>query len=77
MALKREDLKDLLQSLGGLEEELERMAQTKSQNLMQSHQRVRAITNEGKVQVKPQLPMDILGVYVLKPGQRNQGSSQA
>jgi superfamily II DNA or RNA helicase len=77
MALKREDLRDLLQSLDGLTEELEGMAQTKSHDLMQSHRRVRAITNEGQVKVKPQLPLDILGVYVLKPGQRNQGSSQA
>ena len=54
-------------SLSDLEGELEAIAQGKSQALEESYRRVRAITKEGKVTVKPQLPMDILGVYWLQP----------
>lgn len=69
-ALKRLDIEDLLNSLGGLEEELDAIAQVRSQGLVQSHRRVRSVTKEGQVRVKPQLPMDILGIFVLQPGQR-------
>lgn len=69
-ALKRLDIEDLLNSLGGLEEELDAIAQIRSQGLVQSHRRVRSMTKEGQVRVKPQLPMDILGIFVLQPGQR-------
>lgn len=69
-ALKQLEIEDLLNSLGGLEEELDAIAQVRSQGLVQSHRRVRSVTKEGQVRVKPQLPMDILGIFVLQPGQR-------
>lgn len=71
-ALKRMEIEELLDSLSSLEEELETIARGRSQALAQSHRRVRKITKEGQVRVKPQLPMDILGAFVLQPGQRRQ-----
>ncbi|MDB9312225.1 helicase-related protein [Spirulina sp. CS-785/01] len=62
---KRMTLDRLLGRLGDLEEELGEIAEMRSRHLAQSHARVRAITQEGKVQVKPHLPMDILGIYYL------------
>ena len=69
-ALKQMELAELIESLNKLEEELEAIAQMRGQALAQSHRRVRSITKEGQVKVKPQLPMDILGIFVLQPGQR-------
>lgn len=71
-ALKRMEMEDLVNSLSSLEEELETIAQMRSQALAQSHRRVRSITKEGQVRVKPQLPMDVLGIFVLQPGQRRE-----
>ena len=70
LALKQMEISDLVGSLSSLEDELEAIAQMRGQALGQSHRRVRSITKEGQVKVKPQLPMDVLGIYVLKPGQR-------
>lgn len=67
-AMKRLEIGELLERVGELQEELELLAQVRSQSLAQSHRRVRAITKEGQIRVKPQLPMDILGIYVLQPG---------
>jgi len=47
--------------MGELEDELRLIAS-------QSHHRVRNITKEGQVKVKPQLLIDILGVYILQSG---------
>ncbi len=68
VALKQLDLADVLASLRDLEEELAAIAQARSQALAQSHRRVRNLTKAGQVRVRPQLPLDMLGVYVLKPG---------
>ncbi len=70
LALKRAEIEELLERVTELEEELALIAQQRSQALSQSHRRVRAITKEGQVRVKPQLPMDFLGLYVLQPGSR-------
>ena len=69
-ALKQMEIAELVSSLSRLEEELEAIAQMRGQALGQSHRRVRSITKEGQVKVKPQLPMDVLGIFVLQPGQR-------
>lgn len=71
-ALKRMEMNDLIRSLDDLEDELTVIAQGHAQALAQSHRRVRSITKEGSVRVKPQLPMDMLGIFVLQPGQRRQ-----
>jgi superfamily II DNA or RNA helicase len=69
-AMKRYEIEELLGRLDNLTDELKQIAQERSHVLTQSHRRVRSITKEGQVKVKPQLPMDVLGVYVLQPGQR-------
>ncbi len=68
---KRVEVGEFLARIGELEEELAGIANRRSHFLLQSHRRVRAITKEGQVKVKPQLPMDILGIYILLPGERN------
>jgi uncharacterized protein with GYD domain len=50
-----------------LEADLNQFAEERAEALKDSHRRVRAITEEGQVKVKPQLPMDVLGVYYLFP----------
>ncbi len=67
LVFKQLQLTNLLERLDELSGELELLAQQRSHALSQSHRRVRAITKEGQVRVKPQLPMDILGVYILQP----------
>jgi superfamily II DNA or RNA helicase len=64
---KRIAIERLLSHLPDLEAPLEQIAGARSQSLLQSHRRVRAMTQEGQVRVKPQLPMDLLGVYLLQP----------
>jgi len=68
LAMKRLEIEELLGRLDGLQEELNDLAQQRANALLQSHRRVRSITKEGQIRVKPQLPMDILGVFVLQPG---------
>jgi hypothetical protein len=65
--MKQIEIQGVLGRLGELQPELEAIAQQQAQALSQSHRRVRSITKEGQIRVKPQLPMDILGVYVLQP----------
>jgi superfamily II DNA or RNA helicase len=64
---KRLEITQFLERIGELEEELRQIAQGRSHALSQSHRRVRSITKEGQVRVKPQLPMDILGILILQP----------
>ncbi|MCC5636271.1 DEAD/DEAH box helicase [Nostoc sp. CHAB 5844] len=66
--IKKDEIEDLLSQITEIESDLELFARERSHSLSQSHRRVRAITQEGQIQVKPQLPMDILGVYILQPG---------
>jgi superfamily II DNA or RNA helicase len=70
LAMKRLEVAELLGRIGELEGELQQIAQRRSHVLSQSHRRVRAITQEGQVRVKPQLPMDILGILVLQPSRK-------
>ncbi|WP_414756201.1 helicase-related protein [Anabaena sp. CCY 9910] len=67
-AIKQMEITDLLGRLEELQPSLENFANQRTQELLQSHRRVRDITKEGRIRVTPQLPMDILGVYILKPG---------
>lgn len=68
-AIKQMEIAELIQRIPELQPDLELFAKARSHELSQSHRRVRAITKEGQIQVKPQLPTDILGVYILQPGQ--------
>jgi len=71
--MKRLELGELLGRLDVLAGELAGIAEARSRDLSQSHRRVRRITKEGQIRVRPQLPMDILGLYVLQPGVRRNG----
>ncbi len=64
---KRNRINQILNRLGDLEFDLGAIAAERGKILAASHQRVRNITKEGKVQVKPKLPVDILGIYILIP----------
>jgi len=64
---KRDTLTGIVDCLEELTPSLEEFARDRAENIAQSHQRVRSITKEGKVNVEPQLPLDILGVYILQP----------
>jgi superfamily II DNA or RNA helicase len=66
-ARKQLSIERILSRLSDLEGDLNQFAQLRAEALKDSHHRVRAITKEGQVKVKPQLPMDILGVYYLVP----------
>ncbi|BAZ33785.1 helicase domain-containing protein (plasmid) [Cylindrospermum sp. NIES-4074] len=71
--MKKQEIEELLHRVDELTVDLELFAKERSHSLFQSHQRVRRITQEGKSQVQPQLPMDLLGVYILQPGKRKSG----
>ena len=64
---KRSRIERIVGAMEQVQPELEKIARQRSQNLADSHQRVRAMTKEGKVTVVPKLPMDILGIYCLIP----------
>jgi superfamily II DNA or RNA helicase len=66
-ARKQLTIDNLLSCLGDLDEHLNKIALERVEVLRESHSRVRAITKEGQVRIKSQLPMDILGVYYLQP----------
>lgn len=68
LGMKKEEITELLDRIHELQEDLEQFARQRSHSLLESHQRVRKITKEGAVKVIPQLPMDLLGVYILQPG---------
>lgn len=58
-------LDDLTQARASLEQ----IVQDRSSAVLEAHQRVRAAAKQatGRYDVRPQLPPDILGVYVLLP----------
>jgi Helicase conserved C-terminal domain len=69
--MKLVEIEDFLARIDLLKPALENFAIEHSELLLQSHRRVRALTKEGQIRIKPQLPMDILGIYILQPGGRN------
>jgi superfamily II DNA or RNA helicase len=67
-AFKMREVELVLERLDEMQDVLGAIAQERAEVLAQAHRRVRDLTQEGAVRIKPQLPMDILGVYVLQPG---------
>ncbi|HEX2914076.1 MAG TPA: helicase-related protein [Chloroflexia bacterium] len=53
--------------LKNMGKDLEEIAYGKAEKLLESHRRVRQATHTGRVTVRPQLPPDVLGVYVYLP----------
>jgi hypothetical protein len=65
---KQEWIERVIDRLQDLTPSLTTIADERAETLLESHRRVRRLTREGMLQnVEPQLPMDILGVYVLLP----------
>jgi len=60
-------LEEAVSWVEGLTLDLERIARERAERLQQAHRRVRRITRQGRLTVEPQLPVDLLGVYVLTP----------
>ncbi|MBD6620898.1 DEAD/DEAH box helicase [Komarekiella sp. 'clone 1'] len=69
-AIKQVEIADLLERLEELQPDLEKFAGQRAEELLQSHRRVRVMTQEGRIRVTPQLPMDILGLFILQPGRK-------
>jgi hypothetical protein len=69
-AMKQVEISELLQRLEELQPDLEKFARERAEELLQSHRRVRTMTQEGRIRVTPQLPMDILGIFILQPGRK-------
>ena len=65
---ERTKLKTALEELKTLQSAFESLAESRSQELLADHRRIREATDaRGEYQVKPQLPIDVMGVYVLVP----------
>ena len=64
----RRELERTLKALGALEPALDDLAEVRARELLESHRRVReAAASTGRFSVEPQLPVDVLGVYVFLP----------
>jgi hypothetical protein len=63
----RERLAEALAWVDDIEPDLRNIADEQATELLLSHRRVRAVTHEGRVSVKPVLPLDVLGAFVLLP----------
>jgi len=67
---RTEELERSLSFLPELQGDLEAIAQARAASLHASHRRVRQVTRTGAVTVRPNLPLDVLGLYVLLPTPR-------
>lgn len=63
----RELIKEALDNFSALNIQIEEQCNLKANRLQEAHTRLRNITKEGKVIVKPQTPVDIISVIVLVP----------
>ena len=55
------------EQVAALQADLDAVAQARAKRLEEAHHRVRQATGRGKATVRPHLPADVLGVYVLLP----------
>ncbi len=60
-------LTEVLDWLPGLQGHLTKLANQRADRLREAHRRVRRITRQGQLVVKPQLPADVLGAYIFLP----------
>ena len=62
------ELQSALAGLGALQATFDSLAENRARELLADHRRIReAADARGEYQVKPQLPLDVMGVYVLVP----------
>ncbi len=66
------EMRTTLDGIDGLRTELDRIAGTRGDHLLESHKRVRKLSQKGRVryEVRAELPADLLGVYVFAPVER-------
>lgn len=65
---RKRELREHLDQLDLLRERFNQLAETRSEHLVEAHERFSKLVNNKKFQVVyPVLPMDVLGVYVLIP----------
>jgi hypothetical protein len=60
-------LRQALDWMPQVEPDLNAIANARAVALLEAHRRVRQTTHTGRVTVRPHLPLDVLGVYVLAP----------
>ena len=60
-------LTGIVGAMDELAPEMKRIARERAERLKEAHRRVRRVTREGQMTSEPQLPVDLLGVYVLAP----------
>ncbi|MCG7892565.1 MAG: DEAD/DEAH box helicase [Candidatus Thiodiazotropha endolucinida] len=62
------EIETALDGLAGLQSAFATLAETRSRELLADHRRIReAADARGEYHVKPQMPLDVMGVYVLVP----------
>ena len=65
---RERELKSAINALPNLQGQFEQLASARAQELLTDHRRVReAAEAKGTYNVQPQLPVDVMGVYVLVP----------
>ena len=60
-------MNEALTAYDKLDKNLKEIIESRKEKLLSAHTRLRKITKEGKVEVKPQFPVDVLGIVVLVP----------
>jgi len=61
-------INEAVDTLPNLRQQFDQVAEARSQNLVEAHERFSRLVHEGKYQVVyPVLPMDVIGTYVLLP----------
>ena len=65
---RQREVESALQLLPEWQAALEEIARQRARDLLEDHRRVRdAARAKGSYEVRPQLPVDVLGLYVLMP----------
>lgn len=64
----KERIRETLENFSALAPHLERFAEEKADQLKEAHTRVRSAMNESeRIEVRPELPPDVVGIYVYLP----------
>lgn len=65
---RKREIGAVLDNIGDMQGHFESLAKTRSEELLKDHRRVREASDaRGEYHVKPQLPLDVMGIYVLVP----------
>ena len=64
---KQREVKDLLDRYAELSPDLEVLARKRAEELGDTYARIRTITKGKRSPIHPQMPMDLLGLLILRP----------